>query len=125
MVEENWNRFLEEEEWSFLSPEDSIFLFDLTQKEVNILVWLIIEWMNEHSTENPETTYKNLILEKKYEEAINFCDNIVAKIGKQIIVTESDPDNKKLEKLKLSLIEIKKSWKNRREVATTFLERNL
>lgn len=120
------NRFIEEEEqWLPLSAEDSMLLFDLTQKEVNILVWLIIEWMSEHSTKNPDTKYKNMILEKKYKEAIIFCENIIIKIDQQIIVTESNPDNKKLKKLKLSLIEIKKSWKNRQEVAITFRERNL
>lgn len=126
MTEENYNRFLEEwEEEQSLSVEDSIVLFDLTQKEVNILVWLIMEWVSEHSIKNPETTYKKLFLEKKYKEAISFCENIVAKIDKQIVVTESKPDDKKLQKLASTLTEIKESWENRREVAMTFLERRL
>ena len=111
MVEENWNRFLDEwEEDSFLSPDELISLFDLTRKETNMLVWLIMEWMSESSAENPEFTYKNMILEKKYDKAIKFCHCMIEKISEQIsIIPENKSKDKKLEKLQKALIEIKKS----------------
>ncbi|EKD66453.1 MAG: hypothetical protein ACD_49C00041G0005 [uncultured bacterium (gcode 4)] len=127
MVEENRNRFLDEwEEDSFLSPDELISLFDLTQKETNILVWLIMEWMSENTIESPEITYKSLILAKKYDEAIAFCHCMIEKMSEQIsMVEENGSNDKKLEKLALSLAEIKKSWENRWEVAKTFSERKI
>jgi len=54
------------------------------QEEAKILKGLIIEEISENVLSNPETAYKNLILEEKYSEAIKFCVVMVAKITKEI-----------------------------------------
>lgn len=114
------------EKWVFLNKEELTTLLAMGQEEAKILKGLIIEEISENVLSNPETAYKNLILEEKYSEAIKFCVVMVAKITKEIEIIKWSTFNKnKLDKLISKLDEIKKMWENRWDASIALFNREL
>ncbi|MCK9272491.1 hypothetical protein M0P65_03005 [Candidatus Gracilibacteria bacterium] len=110
----------------FLNKEELTTLLAMGQEEAKILKGLIIEEISENVLSNPETAYKNLILEEKYSEAIKFCVVMVAKITKEIEIIKGSTFNKnKLDKLISKLDEIKKMWENRGDASIALFNREL